>query len=85
MNREEADLEAWSVCDTENAENCAKLVSSIYDDFESRTCENCVNNQIDIVHDDIYGWCNEICYQVEHFKTTKDFGCNKFERKTDGN
>ena len=58
-----------------------RKIDMIYDDFESRTCENCDNNILDTVHDNIYGWCNEICYQVEHFKTSKDFGCAKFERK----
>jgi len=58
-----------------------RLYKKALDDFESRTGENCDNNIIDTVNDGIYGWCNVICEQVEHFKTNKDFGCNKFEIK----
>lgn len=46
------------------------IIDDIYDDFESRVCENCkhkTNRE-----------CNTI---IDYFG--KDFGCNKFERKED--
>ncbi len=41
MNRKEAKDEAWSYAHAEDVEHVQKLVDIIYDDLESRTCENC--------------------------------------------
>ncbi len=84
MTRDEA-LEEECVkyaCDPygEHDEKIAKLINKIYDDFESRTCENCKyfiderNTRLQFCNarteGGIIGWNGY----------GKDFGCNKFER-----
>ena len=86
MDRESAKLLGFSkeARKTEYSGNYIHLdnvIDIVYDDFESRTCENCDNNQLDTENDGIFGWCNVICYQIVHFKTSKDFYCNKHEPK----
>ena len=53
-----------------------KIVNKIYDDFESRTCNNCV----------YYNSMNESSGLCEHLGLPElgvdsDFGCNKWEAK----
>jgi hypothetical protein len=54
-----------------------RIVDKIFDDFESRTCENC-NNYID-------RYCGVVCYFVnskpEKTRVLKDFCCNQWEAK----
>ena len=59
------------------------LIEKIYDDFESRTCSNCKYGlQFDYVTD--YGMCEKSYgwYWQGRMEITKDFGCNKFVRKS---
>ena len=55
-----------------------RLIDKIYDDFESRTCENCKYN-IATANEDIM-WCNN-SDALEDFEVFANFGCNKFERR----
>lgn len=55
-------------------------IDAIYDDFESRICENCKYSSVIQGTDRLFCGCDE----AEQLPTVnKDFGCNKFERKTD--
>ena len=73
MNREEAKLyTGWEDVALNGQISIEDLVDKIYDDFESRICENC--KHISILQD----WCPEI----EHgFPCDYIGGCNKFKRK----
>jgi len=57
----------------------ADLITKIYDDFESRTCDNCKWLS------DLGFWVNfkSIGYGKDIFEDSikSDIGCNKFERK----
>ncbi len=56
-------------------------IEMIFDDFESRTCENCKHcENVGLVLDPILKCYNEKSV-LEDFVVSKDFGCNKFERK----
>ena len=76
MTREEAQNGLqWTATNEIMLENRAiKLIDRIYDDFQSRTCENCSHNNS----------C-EMQYVLRQGVTNpsflKDFGCNKFVRK----
>jgi len=50
------------------------LIDEIFDDFESRTCENCV-------YFDRIGACSNNESIAYDCLSVDDFGCNKFERK----
>lgn len=73
MNREEAKRFGWFIsCRSEIYEH----INKIYDDFESRTCENC------IYYNDMNessGLCENMA--LPELGVDKDFGCNKFSRK----
>lgn len=54
------------------------FIDKIYDDFESKTCENCK-------HFDSH---SSVCFEPKicednsgYVRITKDFGCNKYEPK----
>lgn len=53
-----------------------ETIDKIYDDFESRTCENCKVIQNIKKFNKGAAYCNII-----HKSVNKDFGCNKFERR----
>ena len=88
MTREEAkdliEIEYDSLDNYCDSNHCS-VIDQIYDDFESRTCENCkyVENsgqtystavqKCKLGIGDINEWGSVFC--------SKDFGCNKFERK----
>ena len=58
------------------------LIECIFDDFESRTCENCKHWHSKRVDHPNYRECNnEDAYGVFLNDTNYKFGCNKFERK----
>ena len=57
-------------------ESAKETIDKIYDDFESRTCENCKYNLNGIECN-----CNESVVEWLDTDTFPDFGCNKFERK----
>ena len=60
--------------------NCGddEIVDIIFDDLESKTCENCKYWD---------GECSELCYFTDggwtnnYFETDKDFSCNKWEKR----
>ena len=62
------------------------LIDKIFDDFESRTCENCIHwnvseeSKLDGNGD---GFIDCMIIYAESFGSIdyKNFGCNKFERK----
>lgn len=71
MTREEAEQKAGSYISRDY------LINAIYDDIESRTCENCkYGNDLDLS----LLSCTSMNPQTPSFCTI-DFGCNKFERK----
>jgi len=95
MNREEAkelfrkDKNAYGYANAPMTK-----IDEIYDDFESRTCENCKYYYLDGAPN-LY-ICNILPIEGEllddngfivrgFFYPEKDFGCNKFERKSDDN
>lgn len=55
-----------------------ELLDEIYDDFESRTCENCKHWNANTKHK-LVGSCSA----SENFRggCLKNFGCNKWEAK----
>ena len=59
------------------------VINQIYDEFESRTCDNCRYRQTNNAND-MY-WCiNQYGankYRNMDIRVDLDFGCNKFERK----
>ena len=58
-------------CDDQVKIEAVKIViNMIYDDLESRTCENCVDNDTE------WGGCDLL-----QGTPTDGFGCNQFERK----
>lgn len=73
------------------------IVDKIYDDFESRTCENCIyGTQETAINSFTNKYVKTNKYKCYHIPTDsiithksgfhwnpKDFGCNKFERKKD--
>ncbi len=75
MDRDEAKKGLWSTrnINTLSKVECNSILDAVYDDFESRTCENCkhYNNMCE------YGITAPLFSEI----TYKDFGCNKFERK----
>lgn len=73
MTRKQAKKFKWYQNDRENIEI---HIDKIYDDFESRTCKNCVH-EIGCVG---YVKCNLRIPRPELYQT-RDFGCNKFEAK----
>ncbi len=75
MNREEAkviitDDMSMQAKETFKAINCH--IDNIFDDFESRICENCKNY--------VQGCC-WLFVSEDTDEPSKDFGCNKFERR----
>ena len=56
------------------------IILDIYDDFESRICENCSywdsNEQCELIEDDPY----DIWAAIQNIVTEPTFGCNKFKR-----
>jgi len=87
MTREEAIIE-FNIDKTIDED--IALINKIYDNFESRTCENCKYGHIE---EDYLILCNADFYDNSIYDTadnlldnalfypSKDFGCNKFERK----
>ena len=66
----ESTIESYSV---------KKIIDSIYDDFENRTCENC--KYYDSFNESS-GMCANISIQFVN-AVDSDFGCNGWESKND--
>ena len=66
------------------------IVNELYDELESRTCENCKHMHYWVETDIVECSANEpplnweTMKKLSMFEVTYDFGCNKFERKDDG-
>lgn len=60
-----------------------ELINKIYDDFESRTCENCIFAlPLNLDKDKQYEFKCRLGHSDKLLNTVnKDFCCNKFERK----
>ena len=63
-----------------------EVIDMIYDDFESRVCENCKYAEKIIGcpcchHGFMCKNKSVIMYHAESMRVSSDFGCNKFERK----
>ena len=57
------------------------LIELIYDDFESRTCGNCIyNNDLCTYQESIKVYC-KVTRGDDYICDFDDFGCNRFERK----
>ena len=54
------------------------LIDKIYDDFESRVCENC---KYFTYCDDGFHYCDNQLNVGFNGLITEDFGCNRFERR----
>ena len=79
MTREEAQ-DRW--IKSNNSFDTLTLVNDIYDDFESRTCENCKHYSSGYCPANVFYIYNELIDKDEeiHLQCNKDFGCNKFEK-----
>ena len=83
MTRDEAINGICNIRNNISFEISKVVVNKIYDDFESRTCDNCKWFDIDesIDPNNHFGWCNnkESCC-VSNI-CTLSFGCNEWESK----
>jgi hypothetical protein len=80
MNREDARKKFISpaLCKA----HTTNMLDKIYDDFESRICKNCTHHT-GVTADQ--GWWGDYTCKELKINTSKNFGCNKFERKTNEN
>jgi len=62
--------------------NAFYLINKIYDDFESRTCENCKHFTVDEMIDpnNHFGYCDTEKTKIDGILDI-GFGCNIFSRK----
>ena len=72
-----------------NVAEVGNAIDKIYDDFESRTCENCKHWFMAITRDEDHNntktpTCMLFAKSDDEYTIfpDKDFGCNKFERKS---
>ena len=62
--------------------NPYELVDAIYDEFDSRTCENCKYSNITLISDVML--CDKkvsATHGTWKSEINKDFGCNQWEKK----
>ena len=90
MNREEAKLNMLITVDSNigtyvKVSNADKTIDDIYNDFESRVCENCEHSDSKTIRNGVILCKMRISYINISWKyqVRKDFGCNKFKRKED--
>lgn len=62
-----------------------KLINKIYNEFESRTCNNCKHLNMSKFHTnegcgDMYIPCDLIYVETTGANTLQEFGCNMFKR-----
>lgn len=76
--QEETHFVTWETTTSEIIQDHDAIINEIYDDFESRTCENC-KRYVPMKWTDFDNKCASMENKVSH--VDKDFGCNKFERK----
>jgi len=77
MTREEARLYADSYMGVYGGRLVDEIVQTIFDEFESRTCENCkyIKGK-DKTSECVFGYLPDNMYEY-------DFGCNKWEKRDD--
>ncbi len=75
LTREEAKESINTSYDEDEHYENMDAIDFIYDDFESRTCENCICFKTP-------QYKSSFCDKINHVVPI-DFGCNKFERKAD--
>lgn len=83
MTREEAHNKMYDVWSDEihYRSKPTDVMNEVYDDFESRTCENCKYANICPDGGNTSATVND-CEMIKlTFYDYEDFGCNKFERK----
>jgi len=94
MNREEAEAFVLSKSMPMNfgdfyESDVDDLVDKIYDDIESRTCENCKHYEMYMPQNNMHDQYNRMdCTANDAGQNIVSyppptFGCNKFERRTD--
>ena len=81
MTREEAKEFEYSLdVDGYYYKDVELIIDKIYDDFESRTCENCTYLYRPDLTNGIYR-CENNVVTIEDGEIELDFGCNKWEAK----
>lgn len=80
MNREEVEEELLGMIQYDDFHDLLSLADKIFNDFESRTCENCKYDKDNIMTCE-QGIDRPYCYKGIRFPNKiEPFGCNKFER-----
>ncbi len=74
MTREDAKKDFLAMSPT----NRIMLIDMIFDDFDSRVCENC---KCFTYCDDGFHYCDNPLNTGFNGLITEDFGCNRFERR----
>lgn len=93
MNKKEALIESsrslnedcswfndWDISTAE--QNSAVVINKIYDDFDSRICENCKFFDIKDIDSNGFSYCDLGVKTSYKDCVCKTFGCNDFERNT---
>jgi len=63
------------------ANQVRQAFDDIYDDFESRTCENCKQNDTMCTYQESIKVYCKITRGEKYICDFRNFGCNRFERK----
>ena len=80
MTREEAHSKVDMLGQYTGFAEAHSFIEDVYDDFESRTCENCKHFNI-LDYTESHGRCKNRSLTVHNRQVPKSFGCNKWERK----
>ena len=82
MTRDDYKVKDTMIFEESQEDSINSIIDNIFDDFESRTCENCKYNK---EQDDFMIFCDkEMCQdgsKMMWHSFTKDFCCNKWESK----
>lgn len=80
MTRDDYKVKDTMIFEESQEDSINSIIDNIFDDFESRTCENCKYNK---EQDDFMIFCDkEMCQdgsKMMWHSFTKDFCCNKWE------
>ena len=80
MKRDDYKVKDTMIFEESQEDSINSIIDNIFDDFESRTCENCKYNK---EQDDFMIFCDkEMCQdgsKMMWHSFTKDFCCNKWE------
>ena len=83
MTREKAKKHYMKIKNSALDEIALNVIDDIYDEFESRTCENCEYYRVDILFSKKWDCTKNIPSQKVVNFPPKDFGCNSFKRFQD--